>query len=194
MDDGKVEEDAKNEDIVREGVDDAAQEAHAPHILRDPGQPSAREEELHRCIRIPFLSWNRECVLGRGRDRQHRRIDDEDRISRVSMDYMFLTEYGIAKSIDEAEDLIKKGGGLQRPCTTVIFLKHIRSKSVWAYPIEGKGVGPAEWLITQVLGDLDTCGLDACRIVLKADQEPSILEVQNRIAELNDKFTRTGRL
>ena len=100
------------------------------------------------------------------------------------MDYMFLTEYGIAKSIDEAEDLIKKGGGLQRSCMTVMVLKDFRSKSVWAYPVEGKGVGAAEWLITQVLEDLDTCGLDGCRIVFKSDQDPNILEVQHRIAEL----------
>ena len=39
------------------------------------------------------------------------------------MDYMFLTEYGSAKSIDEAEDLIKKGSGLQRSCMTVMVLK-----------------------------------------------------------------------
>ena len=37
MDDSKVEEDATNEDIDREGIDDAAQGAHAPRILRDPG-------------------------------------------------------------------------------------------------------------------------------------------------------------
>ena len=52
MDDGKVKRDAKSEDIDREGVDDAAQEAHAPRVLRDPGQPSAGEKEIHRCIRI----------------------------------------------------------------------------------------------------------------------------------------------
>ena len=39
------------------------------------------------------------------------------------MDYIILTECGIAKSIDEAEDLIKKGGGLQRSCMTVMVLK-----------------------------------------------------------------------
>ena len=125
-----------------------------------------------------------ECVLGCGRDRQHRRIDDEDGFSRVSMDYMFLTKYGIAKSIDEAEDLIKKGGGLQRSCMTVMVPKNISALSVWAYLVEGKGVRAADWLVTQVLEVLDTCGLDGCRIVLKSRQEPSILEVQNRIAKL----------
>ena len=33
MDDGKVKEDAENKDIDREGVNDAAQEAHAPRIF-----------------------------------------------------------------------------------------------------------------------------------------------------------------
>ena len=192
MDDGKVEEDANNEDIDRDGVGDAAQEAHALRILRYPGQPSAREKEIHRCIHIPFRAWCRECVLGRGRDRQHRRIDDEDGIPRVSMDYMFRTEYGIAKSIDEAEDRIKKGGGLQRSCMTVMVLTDFRSKSVWAYPVEGKGVGAAEWLITQVLEDFDTCGLDGCRIVLESNQEPSILEVQNRIAKVRRQVHSHG--
>ena len=121
--------------------------------------------------------------MGRGRDRQHRRIDDEDGIPWVSMDYMFLTEYGIAKSIDVAEHLIKKGGGLQRSCMAVMVFKDFRSQSVWAYPVEGKGVGAAEWLITQVFEDLDTCGLDGCRLVFKSTQEPSILEVQKRIAK-----------
>ena len=36
----------------------------------------------------------------------------------------------------------------------------------------------------KIFEDLDTCGLDACRTVRKSDQEPSIVEVQNRIAEL----------
>ena len=47
MDDGKVKGDTNNEDIDKEGVDDAAQEAHAPRMLRDPGQPSAREQDIH---------------------------------------------------------------------------------------------------------------------------------------------------
>ena len=123
-------------------------------------------------------------MQGRGIDRYHRRVVDEDGIPRVSMDYMFITEYGVVNDLEEAEKLNAKHGDLARTCMTVLVLKDFRSKSVWAYPVEGKGVAASEWLITQVLEDLDTCGLDGCRIILKSDQEPSILEVQNRIAEL----------
>ena len=56
---------------------DEAQEGHAPKLLPDPGQPTARETEIHDAIHVPIRAWCREGVLGRGRDRQHRRIDDE---------------------------------------------------------------------------------------------------------------------
>lgn len=104
---------------------------------------------------------------GQGRDRQHRRIED-----------------GIAKSADEADALIDKGGGTMRTYMTVMVFKDFRSKSVWACPVEGKGVSAAEWPITQILEELDTCGLDGCRMTFKSHQEPSIVEIQNKIAEL----------
>ena len=193
---GNGEEDARSKEevkIVRD-VDDETQEHHRPRILPDPGRPTAQQREIHECIHIPFRAWCRECVLGRGRDRQHRRIDDNSGIPRISMDYMFLTEYGIARSLDEAETLISSNGGAVRTCMTVMVLKDFRSKSVWAYPVEGKGVSAAEWLITQILEDLDTCGLDGCRIVLKSDQEPSIVEVQNKIAELRRQAHSHGTI
>ena len=89
------------------------------------------------------------------------------------MDYMFLTEYGVFGTLGEAEASIQENGGFQRHCLTVMLLKDFRYESLWAYPVEGKGVGAAEWLVTQIPEDLDTCGLDGCRLVLKSDQEPS---------------------
>ena len=73
--------------------------------------------------------------------------------------------------------IIKKSGVLQRTCMTVMELKRFRYKSVWAYPVEYKGVGDAEWLITELLEDLDARVLDGCSIVIKSVQEPSTLEV-----------------
>ena len=102
----------------------------------------------------------------------------------ISMDYMFMTESGITKSLEEAETLIRNSRGLTKTRMTVMVLKGFQSKRVWAYPVEGKDVRAAVWLIAQVLEELDTGGLDGCRRVLKSDQEPSILEFQNRIAEL----------
>ena len=73
-----------------------------------------------------------------------------------------------------------------------MVLKDFRYKSLWAYPVEGKGVGAAEWLVTQILEDLDTYGLDGCRLVLKSDQEPSIVEVQHAIKDARGKAHSHG--
>ena len=62
----------------------------------------------------------------------------------MSMDYMFFTEYGVFGTLDEAEASIRDNGGLHKLCLTVMVLKDFRYKSIWAYPVEGKGVGAAE--------------------------------------------------
>ena len=66
------------------------------------------------------------------------------------------------------------------------------TKAPWAYPVEGKGVEAADWLVTQILEDLDTCGLDGCRLVLNSDQEPSIVEVQHAIKDARGKAHSHG--
>ena len=109
---------------------DEAQEGHAPRLLPDPGRPTARERAIHEAIHIPFRAWCRECVLGRGRDRQHRRIEDEDGVPRVSMDYMFFTEHGVYVTLDEAEASNREHGGLQKWCLTVMVLKDFKYKSI----------------------------------------------------------------
>ena len=178
--------------VLKDTGDGEVQEGQAPRILRDPGQPTAQARAEHACTHIPFRAWCRECVLGRGRDRQHRRIEDEDGVPRVSMDYMFFTEYGVFGTADEAEASIKENGDVERHCLTVMVLKDFRYKSLWAYPVEGKGVGAAEWLVNQIVEDLDTCGLDWCRLVLKSDQEPSIIEIQHAIKDARGKAHSHG--
>ena len=169
-----------------------SQEARAPKVLRTPSQPTKAETDMHRLIHVPFRAWCRECVLGRGRDRYHKRIVGSDDVARIAMDYMFLTEYGFYKSQTEADDVIDKEGGQIRTCITVLVIKDFLHKSIWAYPVEGKGVAAAEWLIAQVIEDLDTCGLDGCHMVVKSDQEPAIIEVQKEIAELRRRAGTGG--
>ena len=46
--------------------------------------------------------------------------------------------------------------------------------------------------MTQIIEDLDTCGLDGCRLVLKSDQEPSIVEVQHAIKDARGRAHSHG--
>ena len=54
-------------------------------------------------------------------------------------------------TIDEAQAAIEANGNVLKHCLTVMVLKDFKYKSIWAYPVEGKGVGAAEWLVTQIL-------------------------------------------
>ena len=169
----KVEQGDEEMRIQSEVGGDDAQEGQAPKLLRDPGQPTAQERAIHACIHIPFRAWCRECVLGRGRDRQHRRIEDEDGVPRVSIDYMFFTEYGVFYTLEEAEAAIRKNGSVDKYCLTVMVLKDFKYKSIWAYPVEGKGVGAAEWLITKSLRTLIRADLMAAGWCLRTTKSPA---------------------
>ena len=82
-------------------------------------------------IHVPFRAWCRECVLGRGRDRYHRKIVGEDEVARIAMDYMFLTEYGFFYSQADAEESARKNGEQVRNCITVLVIKDFKHKSIW---------------------------------------------------------------
>lgn len=63
-----------------------SQEARTPKMFTSPIPPTRAELDAHRLIHVPFRAWCRECVLGRGRDRYHRRIVDGDDVARIAMD------------------------------------------------------------------------------------------------------------
>ena len=107
--------------------------------------------------------------------------DSVDSVPRIGMDYMFLTERGITTKADEVTG----------ECMTLLVLKDFFHKSIWVYPVEGKGVAKSEWVSGMIQTDMATCGMDNSMIVVKTDQEPAIREVQR---ELADKRRAAGAL
>ena len=95
---------------------------------------------MHNLIHVLFRAWCRECVLGRGRDRYHRQIVGSDDVARIATVYMLLSEYSSHRSQDEADKVIEKEGGQFKNCMTVLVIKDFKHKSIWAYPVEGKGM------------------------------------------------------
>ena len=77
-------------------------EAQTARAALRPEQPTAAERAAHDLTHCPYRSWCRACMLGRGRDRPHHRIDHRgDIVPRVALDYMFFTDYGITKTLEE---------------------------------------------------------------------------------------------
>ena len=64
----------------------------------------------------------------------------------------------------------------------MLVVKDFLHKSVWVYPVEGKGATMAEWLPGMIRADMSTCGIDNSMIIVKTDQEPAIEDLQEEIA------------
>ena len=62
--------------------------------MKDPGNPTLEELEEHRASHLPYRSWCRWCVLGRGRGRRHVPAS-ASRIPVIGIDYFFITDGGV---------------------------------------------------------------------------------------------------
>ena len=60
-------------------------------------------------------------------------------------------------------------------------MRKSQCKSVWEYAVEHKG-SREEWVMAQAVEDLETVGLRNDRVVLKSDQETSVVSVLKEIA------------
>ena len=171
--DGNGEMDAEEEAAADEQA--AAQQVQQPRIARTPREPTSEERRIHDITHIPMRPWCRHCMRRRCKDTYHVRLKYVEEVPRIGMDYTYLSEKGVTSSRDEApEDPTES--------VTILVLKDFWHKSIWVYPVEGKGLTKSAWLPQMIIEDLKTCGLDSCMLVVKSDQEPAIKEVQEEIA------------
>ena len=63
---------------------DAEEEGTKHKLVRAPGEPSKTEREHHEVDHIPFRSWCKHCIRGRGKSMPHFKktstIDKDDKI------------------------------------------------------------------------------------------------------------------
>ena len=66
----------------------------------DPRQPSQQEKEEHQMTHLPFRSWCRHCIMGRGREEDCRKSMEEERqVPEVHLDYMFMGDEKEGKTL-----------------------------------------------------------------------------------------------
>ena len=181
-----------NSEVI--GDDDGPEEEHQrQRILRDPGLPTQAERDEHDITHIPYRPWCDACNRGKAKRRPSRRICGAYSAStcpRVRMDYGQLTELPDEGEDDAGDTELPQAEVEQaeeEPDTedddhklTMLVMQESLCTSVWAYAVESKGAGE-EWLTPQLVEDLETIGLKDDRIVLKSDQEPSIVDVAREV-------------
>ena len=112
-------------------------------------------------------------MMGRSKGPYHARLAEVDDVPRIGMDYMRVSEHGVNSTVEGvAADI-----GI-----TMLVVKDFLHKSVWVYPVEGKGVTMAEWLPGMIRADMSKCGMDNSMLIVMSDQEPAVKEFQEEIA------------
>ena len=61
-----------------------------PKKINDPRQPTEEERRQHEMTHLPYRSWCRHCVKGRGKNAPHKKQDDEGELHEVHFDYAFM--------------------------------------------------------------------------------------------------------
>ena len=125
--------------------------------------PSLRELEEHMLTHIPYRSWCRHCISGRGQSDHHRKqlAGREQEVPTISIDYAFLGESGAQ------DDKLQP----------MIVMKDRKSGTIKAHLVEEKGVNA--YAIKRVGQDIGLLGYK--RIIFKSDNEPAIIALKEAI-------------
>ena len=165
-----------------EGEEDSGEVRSARRIAQ-PRLPSETERREHELTHCPYRSWCEHCVRGQGSEYHHSTVTGaaaDDEIPRVILDYCFFTE-------DAKRTMDNHGSSTEATSSvTALVMKETMCGSVWAYALKSKSVSEDPWIADQLVDDMRTVGLARERVLVKSDQEASIVEMQLEIAKRRD--------
>ena len=191
---------APNEDAVPDEeqvqIEDE-EEAEVRQHAHDPGQPTERQIQEHRVCHVPFRSWCKQCVLGRGRGIPHRR-GHESSVPIIGLDYFFITASGVKTAQELSEELEADPDTTPRANATeetnverartrgdaikCLMVRCSATKCIFAHIVPHKGVDEANTVADMVLNDVEWLGHS--RLIFKSDGEPAIQALVQRVVEL----------
>jgi hypothetical protein len=138
--------------------------------MKDPRLPGEAEIRDHQLTHLPFRSWCRHCVRGRGIEAAHRESKgDRGDTPEFHLDFAF-----------PGEESGGKGSGL-----VVLVARMRETKMTMASVVPGKTTG--EFMAKRVIAFMRECGHEFSDVILKSDQEPAMIAVVNEIAKVRAK-------
>ena len=101
---------------------DAVHDAPKTWVAPSPKEPTQQEREEHEATHLPYRSWCKHCVRGRGRSEAHRELqaDRQHSAPHVSMDYCFMGQDG-------------------SKCLPILVIRDHASKFVFSHVVPSKG-------------------------------------------------------
>lgn len=141
--------------VIEMAEDGQAGERNVMRMM-DPVKPSAQEVRDHEMTHLPFRSWCRECVHGRGVEAPHRaRIGERGGLAHIHVDFMFMGPADV--------------GGETVP---VLVMREESTRMTLASAIPRKTTG--EFVLKRALAFLGEIGLMHGDVVVRSDQESAM--------------------
>jgi hypothetical protein len=122
--------------------------------VQNPVRPRAEDVEEHEMTHLPFRSWCRHCVRGRGEELGHHACKELPEQMEVHMDYCFPGEDGSDKSV------------------TMLVVRERLTRMTMCTATPTKTTG--EFIAKRVVAFLREIGGDHVDITVKSDQEPAM--------------------
>ncbi len=125
----------------------------------EPTKPTPPEIKEHEATHLPYRSWCRHCVRGRGKSHAHQQRDAEKsyEVPHVSFDYCFL-------------------GQEDEKALPVILIRDHRTRTSFSHAVPCKGTKGSSYPARQVSHSIKQLGHP--HIIFKSDNEPAILDLK----------------
>ena len=132
-----------------------------PRKPLDPRLPSQKEIDEHHLSHLLYRNWCPCCVAGKGKVASHFKQTRTDGRPELHCDYCFLSTEG-------------------SPLATVLVAKEKTTRMTLSTVVPMKGAS-VEFPVRRIMQFLKELGLEGADIILKSDQENSILDVLNTV-------------
>ena len=154
-----------DKDMDKRSRAEVDEEVRKPRPAVRPHTPTKAEVYEHEVTHLPYRTWCKHCVRGKGVSTPHRQGCREERMGiTISLDYCFMN--------GEDED--------EPDAPKILIMYDDHRECLWAIPVEQKGA--VEWVVKFIVEKLDNIGYRGVPITIKSDQEPAILALKNAIA------------
>ena len=131
--------------------------------MKDPGNPTLEQLEEHRAPHLPYRSWCRWCVLGRGRGRRHVSASASD-IPIIGIDYFFITDGGVntrkeimSVPVFTAEEAIDEARQNDQVAASILVRDH-NSKAISDHVVPCKGPDEEGYVVDLIADDVSWLG------------------------------------
>ena len=165
----------KEEEQVEAQEEEADRGVRKPARMSDPREPSEEERKEHEMTHLPYRSWCKHCVGGRGKDAPHKRQDAQGELHEMHLDYGFVGEEGEAGKT-----------------VTMLVARERKTRMTMATAVPTKSTG--KFVVERVWAFMREMGIEHLDVIVKSDQEPAIKhlvdEIGRRKAEAGGRWIR----